>query len=51
MSLENNEKKLYVLDTNVLIAAPHSIFAFDENDVAITEITLEELDKFKTKRS
>lgn len=48
MSLENNEKKLYVLDTNVLIAAPHSIFAFDENDVAITEITLEELDKFKT---
>ena len=40
-------KKTYVLDTNVLITDPHSIFAFDEHHVCIIDITLEELDGLK----
>ena len=40
-------KKTYLLDTNVLIASPYAITAFDEHDVSICDITLEELDKIK----
>lgn len=40
--------KTYVVDTNVLITSPHSPFAFDEHDVVIIDVTLEELDKLKT---
>jgi PhoH-like ATPase len=39
--------KTYVVDTNVLITSPHSPFAFDEHDVVIIDVTLEELDKLK----
>jgi PhoH-like ATPase len=37
----------YVLDTNVLILSPTSIFTFDEHNVVITDITIEELDGLK----
>ena len=40
--------KTYVVDTNVLITSPHAPFAFDEHDVVIIDVTLEELDKLKT---
>lgn len=40
-------KKTYVLDTNVLLYSPTAILAFGENDVVISEVVLEELDKFK----
>ena len=36
--------KLFVLDTNVLIYDPSSLFRFKENDVYIPMVTLEELD-------
>ncbi|TCI49135.1 PhoH family protein [Exiguobacterium sp. SH3S2] len=37
-------KKTYVLDTNVLLHDPLSLFQFDEHDVVIPAIVLEELD-------
>lgn len=41
-------KKTYVLDTNVLIQDPRSIFAFEDNDVYIPVYCIEELDKIKS---
>ena len=40
-------RKTYILDTNVLIHDPESIFHFQENEVVIPFETLEELDKLK----
>ena len=40
-------KKTYVLDTNVLLYSPGSILSFEENDVVIPEVVLEELDNLK----
>lgn len=42
-----SQKKLFVLDTNVLIYDPSSLFRFKENDVYIPMVTLEELDANK----
>jgi PhoH-like ATPase len=42
-------KKTYVLDTNVLISDPNSIFSFDEHDVIIPMVVLEELDRHKSR--
>lgn len=39
--------KIFILDTNVLLQSPQAIYAFDDNDVVIPEVVLEELDKFK----
>jgi PhoH-like ATPase len=39
--------RLFVLDTNVLMHDPTSIFRFDEHDIYIPMITLEELDGHK----
>ncbi len=39
--------KTFVLDTNVLLHDPNSIFAFEDNDVVIPIVVIEELDKFK----
>ena len=40
-------KRLYVLDTNVLMHDPSSIFRFEEHDVFIPMMVLEELDAAK----
>lgn len=39
--------KIFVLDTNVLIHNPQSIFAFDEHRVVIPIVVIEEIDQFK----
>lgn len=44
---KNSVPKLFVLDTNVLIYDPSSLFRFQENDVYIPMVTLEELDANK----
>jgi PhoH-like ATPase len=41
------KKKIFVLDTNILLHDPYSLFKFDEHDVFIPWVTLEELDKHK----
>ncbi|GGA20687.1 PhoH family protein [Paenibacillus physcomitrellae] len=40
-------KKIFVLDTNVLLHDPNAIFAFEENEVVIPAIVLEEIDSKK----
>ena len=40
-------KRLFVLDTNVLMHDPMALFAFDEHDLFIPMIVLEELDANK----
>jgi PhoH-like ATPase len=40
-------KKIFVLDTNVLLHDPKAIFSFEDNDVVVPIVVIEELDKFK----
>jgi PhoH-like ATPase len=40
-------RKLFVLDTNVLMHDPSCLFRFDEHDIYLPMITLEELDSHK----
>lgn len=47
MAKRSPKKKIYVLDTSVLLFDHNSIENFEENDVAIPITVLEELDKFK----
>ncbi|RLD64390.1 MAG: ribonuclease [Bacteroidetes bacterium] len=42
-----NNKKTFVLDTNVILHDHKCIYNFDENDVVIPIVVLEEIDKFK----
>ncbi|WP_282941504.1 PhoH family protein [Paenibacillus sp. RC67] len=39
--------KIFVLDTNVLLQDPNAIFAFEDNEVVIPAIVLEEIDSKK----
>lgn len=39
--------KIYVLDTNVLLQDPFSIFSFEDNEVVIPAVVLEEVDSKK----
>jgi PhoH-like ATPase len=47
MSKTKKEKKIFVLDTSVIIYEHNSILNFDEHDVGIPITVLEELDNFK----
>ncbi|MFC7681535.1 PhoH family protein [Paenibacillus sp. GCM10028914] len=40
-------KKIFVLDTNVLLHDPNAIFAFEEHEVVIPAVVLEEIDSKK----
>lgn len=40
-------KKIFVLDTNVLLHDPQAIFAFEDNEIIIPAIVLEEIDSKK----
>lgn len=40
-------KKLFVLDTNILIHDPYAIFQFEEHDLFLPMVVLEELDNLK----
>lgn len=42
-----NLNKIYVLDTNVLLQDPYSIFSFEDNEVVIPAVVLEEVDSKK----
>jgi len=43
----SSNNKLFVLDTNVLIHDPSSLFRFEEHDIFLPMVTLEELDNNK----
>lgn len=49
MSEEN--KKTYVLDTNVILQDPEAIFKFEENTIILPITIIEEADKFKGEQS
>ncbi|MBK8217942.1 MAG: PhoH family protein [Myxococcales bacterium] len=44
-------KKNYVLDTNILLHDPQSVFRFEDNNVIIPIYAIEELDQFKREGS
>ena len=44
---DSAENKLFILDTNVLIHDPSSLFRFQEHDIYVPMIVLEELDRSK----
>ena len=45
--MKNPQQRLFVLDTNVLMHDPTSIFRFKEHDIFLPMVVLEELDKGK----
>jgi PhoH-like ATPase len=45
---QKSRTKLFVLDTNVLMHDPTSLFRFEEHDVFLPIMTLEELDNHKS---
>lgn len=47
MPVKSKEKKIFVLDTSVILYDHNAILNFDEHDVAIPITVLEELDNFK----
>ncbi len=44
-------KKVFILDTNVLLSNPQSLFKFEDNDVVIPISVIEEIDTFKKDQS
>lgn len=46
-SMHTEKKKLFVLDTNILIHDPSAIFRFQEHDIYLPMVVLEELDQGK----
>ncbi len=46
-NMKKKTKKIFVLDTNVLLHDYQCIYNFKENDIVIPIVVLEELDKFK----
>ena len=47
----STKAKTFVLDTNVLLHDPQSIFKFDDNNLVIPVEVLEELDAIKSEQS
>lgn len=45
--VKKKNKKIFVLDTNVILHDFKSIYNFEENDIVLPIVVLEELDKFK----
>lgn len=48
MDNEKIDLKLFVLDTNILMNDPSAIYHFDEHDIYLPMVVLEELDNHKT---
>jgi PhoH-like ATPase len=48
MSSSTTQKKLFVLDTNILMHDPAALYHFHEHDIYLPMVVLEELDKHKS---
>ncbi|KTD76347.1 PhoH family protein [Legionella waltersii] len=46
--MDNTNRKLFVLDTNILMHDPTAIYHFEEHDIYLPMVVLEELDRHKT---
>lgn len=49
-SAANSPRKFFVLDTNILLHDPLAFLSFDEHNVVVPMVVLEELDKIKDRR-
>jgi PhoH-like ATPase len=47
---QKSVKKTFVLDTNILLSDPEALRSFQDNDVVLPLIVVEELDRFKDKQ-
>ncbi len=45
--MNKEQKKLFILDTNVILIDPHALYNFEGVEIGIPSTVLEELDKFK----
>ena len=45
--MAKKEKKIFVLDTSVILFDHHAFYSFKEHDVALPITVLEEVDRFK----
>ena len=43
----SSHRKTYVVDTNVLLHDPNALFAFEEHEIIIPIVIIEEIDRFK----
>ena len=50
MKKNKNDRKIFILDTSVLLYDKYSISSFPNNDVLIPLVVLDELDSFKDKK-
>jgi len=50
MARKNTNKKTYILDTNVLLSDSEALVSFDDNDIILPLIVLEELDRHKDRQ-
>ena len=48
MDMGNKDTKLFVLDTNIMMHDPTAIYRFEEHDIYLPMVVLEELDSHKT---
>lgn len=48
MEKASNKRRLFVLDTNILMHDPTAIYRFEEHDIYLPMVVLEELDAHKT---
>lgn len=48
--MEKDDRKLYILDTNVLLHEPLAIYSFEEHDIVVPMTVLEELDHIKDRK-
>jgi len=44
-------QSIFIIDTNVLLHDPYAIYKFDEHEVIIPIVVVEEVDKFKREQS
>lgn len=47
-TIKEESPKLFILDTNILMSDPNALFHFEDNDIFLTMVVLEELDAHKT---
>jgi len=45
--MSSSKRKIYVLDTSVLLHDPNTLFSFENNEIVLPIIVLDEVDKFK----
>jgi PhoH-like ATPase len=48
MDKKGNVRKLFVLDTNIMMSDPAALYHFEDNDIYLPMVVLEELDSHKT---